>query len=146
MSDTRLLGGRVEDAVRVALSVEFGVEFSKRRLPLRSGGRFSFDAVSADGRVVVSIKSSRGTTRGGKPPTGAIKAAIADLYFLSLVDADRRILVLTDIDFYKRLSHDLKGRTGQGLELKHVPLPTKLALEVQTVLDRASREMPSKVD
>lgn len=146
MGDTSVLGREVEDAVREALGRELGVELTKKTLPLKSGGKFSFDAVSPDGRIVVSIKASRGTTRGGKPATGAIKAAIADLYYLSLVDADRRILAVTESGFYERLSHDLRQRIAPGLELKHVPLPPGIHQEAQATLDQASREMRSRAD
>jgi hypothetical protein len=146
MADTNFLGSEVEDAVRAELGRELGVQLTKRSLRLKSGGEFSFDAVSPDEKIVVSIKSSRGTTRGGKPTTGAIKAAIADLYYLSLVDADRRILAVTDIGFYERLSRDLRQRIAPGLELKHVPLPPELDQKVRATLDRASAEMRSKAD
>jgi hypothetical protein len=146
MGDTIVLGREVEDAVRIALRREFGVEFTKKKLPLKSGGEFSFDAVSPDNRIVVSIKASRGRTRGGKPTTGAVKAAIADLYYLTLVNADRRILAVTDIGFYDRLSHDLQQRVAPGLEIKHIPLPSDVEQEAQATLDRASREMRSKAD
>jgi hypothetical protein len=146
VANTSFLGAQVEDAVRSALSRELGVEFEKKKLRLKSGGEFCFDAVSADEKFVVSIKSSRGTTRGGKPPTGAIKAAIADLYYLSLVEADRRILVLTDKGFYDRLARDLRQRVAAGLELKYVPLPAELNRRVQAALDFASNEMRSKAD
>lgn len=146
MANTSFLGAEVEDSVRSTLGRELGVEFGKKKLRLKSGGEFNFDAVSLDGSIVISIKSSRGTTRGGKPPTGAIKAAIADLYYLSLVEAERRILVLTDKGFYDRLSHDLRQRIAPGLELKHVPLPAELDQKVQAALDFASNEMRSKAD
>ena len=79
MANTSFLGAEVEDSVRSTLSHEMGLEFGKKKLRLKSGGEFNFDAVSSDGSIVVSIKSSRGATRSGKPTTGAIKAAIADL-------------------------------------------------------------------
>lgn len=146
MADTSLLGAEVEDAVRAELCRELGVDFVKKKLTLKSGGQFNFDAVSPDGRIVVSIKSSRGTTRGGKPTTGAIKAAVADLYYLSLVDADRRILVVTDQGFFERLSHDLQQRIAPGLELKHIQLPPELDGKVNATLRRASDEMRSKTE
>lgn len=146
MAELNILGTEVEEHVRAALSDEFGIGFAKRSLPLKSGGTFSFDAVSADGRIVVSIKASRAVSRGGNRTTGASKAALADLYFLSLVDAERRMLATTDRGFFDRLSHDLRGRLAPGLELKHVPLPPELEQRVQSALDRASNEMRSKSD
>jgi hypothetical protein len=146
MANTNLLGREVEQEVRESLTHEFGVRFGPKRLPLLSGGQFHFDAVSPDEQIVAAIKSSRGTTRGGKPPTGAIKAAIADLYYLTLVRADRRLLILTDPGFHERLSRDLRQRIAPGLELKHVALSPELNERVQAALDFASNEMRSKSD
>jgi hypothetical protein len=148
MDNQRILTDEVEPTIRAQLKREFGVDFTPQALPLRSGGKFNFDAVSSDLKVVASIKSSRGTTRGGKLPSGAVKAAITDLYYLSLVDAPCRFLVVTDQGFYDRLAHELvrKKRVAPGLEIKHVSLPENLAKRVQAVLDRASAKQRSRVD
>jgi hypothetical protein len=146
MADTSYLGREVEDAVRLIIGREFGVEFSKQKVRLLTGGQFCFDAVSRDGKIVVSIKSSRGMTRGGKRTTGATKSAIADLYYLKLVQARRRILVTTNRQFFELFSRDMRGRLAPGLEIKHVPLPVALESKVRSALAKASLEQRSRAD
>jgi hypothetical protein len=146
VADTRLLKNQVERYVRGALEKEFGQQFTTQVLIVgkRSDGfpaSHEFDAVSADGRIVAGIKSSSGKTSSGRRPSGKIAAAYKELYFLSLVDAERRILVLTDPEFYKIMENDCDGRLAPGLELMLIPLSLELASQVQTVHKTASQEM-----
>jgi len=127
--------------VRAELEREFGVSFSPRVLKLMTGGTCEFDAVSEDGTFVVAIKAASGRTLGGRVPAGKIKSAIAELYFLSLTSAPRRILGLTDAEFYRILSTCLHQRLAPGLELKLVPLPPTIQARVQRVWQAAAREV-----
>ena len=70
----------VEEHVREHLAAEFGQTFSARYLALTPGGRHEFDAVSADGLIVASIKSASGLTAGGRIPSGKIRDSLAELY------------------------------------------------------------------
>jgi hypothetical protein len=79
MANTSLLRREVEDYVRDVLAKRHDQHFKPRRLRLRSGGAHEFDAVSADGQIIVSIKSASGLTAGGKDPSGKIKDGIAEL-------------------------------------------------------------------
>src|SRR5687767_2344155 len=89
--------GDVEDWVRrVWMPLQFGQQFRKERLRLLSGGVFEFDAVSPDDRIVASISTSCGVTSGGKHPAGKVNKLRGDVLFLTMVAADRRIIVLTD--------------------------------------------------
>ena len=63
MANTAILRSKVEPAIRARLSEEFGQPFSSQVLPLPGGARREFDAVSRDGTVVVSIKTSSGHLR-----------------------------------------------------------------------------------
>lgn len=78
MANTLYLKRVVEDVVRQHLAQQFGVPFESRELTLVTGGTHEFDAVSEDGRVVASIKSTSGKTSGGKLPSGEIRAAQAE--------------------------------------------------------------------
>ncbi len=60
VANTAILRYKVEPVICAALEKEFGQPFSSRVLPLSGGATREFDAVSADGAVVVSIKSSSG--------------------------------------------------------------------------------------
>jgi len=146
MANTRFLKSEVERCVREQLKEKFGQPFDKRFLPVGqcadgSPATHEFDAVSADGRIVVGIKSSSGKTSGGRHPSGKIAAAYKELYFLSLMKAERRILALTDQEFYRILESECDGKLAPGLELMLIPLPPELAAQVQVVQEAASQEM-----
>ena len=87
MADTTFLKNEVEEYVRAQLKLEYATTFTSRMLQLVPGGMHEFDAVSADGRIVAGIKASSGLTSTGKNPSGKINSAVAELYYLSLVDA-----------------------------------------------------------
>src|ERR1022692_905424 len=98
MADTRVRL-EVEDWVwRNWMAVEFGTKFSRERLPLRSGGVFDFDAVSEDHSIVATISTSGAKTSGGKHAVGKILKLRSDMLFLTMVEAKRRIVVLTERD------------------------------------------------
>jgi len=85
--------------------------------------------------------NSSGATSGGKKPTGKIWGAIAELYFLSLVEAPNRLLVVTNASFLGYLRRDLEGALADGLTLAHVELPSGLAQAVAQIGAAASSEM-----
>lgn len=133
----------------MGLPSRFRLNFDKRKLAvgLRHDGSESyheFDAVSADGRIVVSIKASSGPTSGGNVPDGKIKGAYAELHFLGLVDAPERYLVLTDQEFYRIFSSVSEGKLPPLVELLHIPLPETLQREVTAARDVASKEVSPK--
>jgi hypothetical protein len=66
--------------------------------------------------------NSSGATSGGKKPVGKLQAAIAELYWLWLVDADHRVLVLTNREFFAFLQSELHGSFADGLAVEHRPL------------------------
>jgi hypothetical protein len=131
----------VESYVREQLTDEFGQPFSSRFLTLVPGGRHEFDAVSADGQVVVSIKSASGLTAGGRVPSGKIKDCLAELYYLSLVEAPIRRLVLTTPAFFQLFAKTSAGAVAAGLQVVCVPLPAAIQAEVDKVVEEASREV-----
>ena len=149
MADTRVLKHRVEPFVREELEAEYGQPFNQQFLPVGrradgSAAMHEFDAVSADRRIVAGIKSSSGKTSGGRRPSGKIASAYKELYFLSLVDADHRILVLTDPEFYRIMMSESDGKLAFGLELMLIELPPKLKEQVQAVHKAASQEMSAE--
>ena len=146
MANTSYLTKQVEDAVRLSLAEQHGMTFTKQRLELASGGEHEFDAVSADRTVIASIKSSSGLTSGGNHPTGKVMACIAEMYFLTLVDAPTRVLILTSEDMYEILLKTLRGRIAAGLTIAHIPLPAAIQSLASEVHGRASEEMSSALD
>lgn len=145
MANTMVMKRKVEDFVRAALCEEYGQPFETRFLRLTTGGRHEFDAVSADGTIVASIKASSGLTSGGRIPAGKIKDSIAELYYLTLVDAPVRILVLTTPAFHTLFTRAVEGALPGEIELRLIPLPPDLQKEVDAVVEIASREVAPRL-
>lgn len=129
------------DWARGELERTHGLLFAKRTVRLHTGGTRSFNAVASDGSVVATVLNSSGATSGGKKPVGKLRYAIAELYFLSLVDCPQRLLVVTNAEFLGYLSKEIAGALVDGIELVHLPLPPLLAGRVAQVTAAASEEM-----
>ena len=141
MANTAILRYKVEPVIRAGLEEKFAQPFTPQVLILSGGAAREFDAVSGDGTVVVSIKTSSGLTSGGNIPSGKINGCIADLYYLSLLDAPVRWLVLTNPEFHEIFSKRMTGALPDGVEVKLVPLPEGLQAEVDGVIREASDEI-----
>lgn len=141
MADTSYLRREVEDYVRRKLSEEFGVSFEPRIVKLSTGGTHEFDAVSENCRIVAAIKASGGRTATGRVPSGKIKSAEAELYYLSLAPVEKRLLVFTSREFYEIMIKRLEGRLAPGIELKLIRLSPELEQEVARIQAAASREV-----
>lgn len=115
MANTKYLKTEVEGYVRSELQRRFGRAFKSEFLRLVTGGQHEFDAVSDDRSIVASIKASSGLTSGGRLPSGKFNDNIAELYFLTLVEAEQRLLVLTSPEFHALLLRKLKDRVASGL-------------------------------
>lgn len=121
---------------------KFGQQFRRERLRLSSGGVFDFDAVSADDRIVASISTSGGKTSGGKPGVGKLQKLRADMLFLTMVAADKRLIVLTERDMYEVcLKEHQGGRVPLGIEFYLAELPAELAATLRDAKEQASREV-----
>jgi hypothetical protein len=140
MANTAILRTKVEPVIRAGLESEFTQRFTSQVLSLPGGASREFDAVSADGTVVVSIKTSSGLTSGGHIPGGKINGCI-DLYYLSLLSAPVRRLVLTNPEFYEIFVKRMTGALPEGVEVRLVPLPPELQTEVDLVIREASEEI-----
>ena len=141
VANTAYLRREVERYVRDQLSDEFHQSFTSEFLALRPGGRHEFDAVSADRSVVASVKSASGLTSGGKKPSGKIKDCLAELYYLSLVDAPIRRLVLTTPAFFDIFEKVTAGAIADGLALVCMPLPPEMQRQVDLIVQEASKEV-----
>jgi hypothetical protein len=141
VADTSYLRHVVEGYVRAQLTQEFGQPFAPEFLPLAPGGRHEFDAVAVDRSVVASVKSASGLTAGGRVPSGKIKDCIAELYFLSLVEAPTRRLVLTTPAFFDIFARHTAGAVASGIDVVCVPLPADIQGQVDLIVREASREV-----
>lgn len=146
MVNTRVLTVEVERHVREVLAARYDQPFAKRVLRLPSGGSHEFDAVSVDGMIVASVKSAGGRTASGKHPGGKVNGAIAELYFLSLITAPTRALVLTTPEFHKIFTTTMAGKIADGIDVELVPLPPQLQAQVNRVQQLASLEVTPVLD
>ena len=64
----------------------FGLTFAPRKLALRSGGVFDFDAVSPDGKIVANISTSSHRLASGKHGVGKVMKLRSDMLFLLMAD------------------------------------------------------------
>jgi hypothetical protein len=120
----------------------FGQQFRRERLRLESGGVFDFDAVSSDDQVVASISTSGGKTSSGKLAVGKLHKLRADMLFLIMVNAERRLMVLTEPDMYELcLKEQNGGRVPTGIEFHLVALPLELKNKLVKAREAASLEV-----
>ena len=141
MADTTYIKRMVEPYVRVELGREFGINFSSQELTLTTGGTHEFDAVSDDRKVVASIKSAGGKTARGKRPSGKIRNSEAELYYLTLVQSETKLLILTTPEFYDIMSSRLEGRLASDITLKLIELPEEIQRQITQIQTKASAEV-----
>jgi hypothetical protein len=127
MADTRVQL-EVEDWVRRNwMPTQYGIKFSRERLKLRSGGVFDFDAVSDDHSIVATISTSGSKTSSGKHAVGKILKLRSDMLFLTMVEAKRRIVVLTEQDMCDQCQKEVAGgRVPPEIEFVTAIIPGEL--------------------
>lgn len=141
MANTVYYKTHVEPYVRRQLEQLHGRRFSSKVCLLSTGGTHEFDAVSDDGTIVASIKSLSGKTATGKNPAGKIYACYAELYFLTLVDAAHRMLVLTTPDFHEIFTRNLRGRLHPGITVELIVVSPEIQSEIDRIKGLASEEV-----
>jgi hypothetical protein len=121
---------------------KFNQRFSRKRLKLRWGGKFDFDAVNEDNTWVISISASGGITSGGKIPTAKLHKIRADALFLLMVDVKRRMMVFTDQAMLNLIQKEIgAGRFPPEIEILHVELPLELEGAVKAARKIAAQEV-----
>lgn len=141
MADTRVQL-EVEDWVRRNwMASHFEMKFSRERLPLRSGGVFDFDAVNEDHTIVATISTSGAKTSGGKCAVGKILKLRSDMLFLTMVEAKRRIIILTERDMCDQCDKEAAGgRAPPEIEFICAELPAELNKRLVAARQNASGE------
>src|SRR5205823_5645773 len=125
---------------------EYGTKFFRERLRLRSGGVFDFDAVSEDHSIVATISTSGSKTSGGKHAVGKILKLRSDMLFLTMVEAERRIIVLTERDMCDQCEKEAAGgRVPPEIEFVCAIIPDDLRTRLATARSKASAESLGKV-
>jgi hypothetical protein len=142
MADTHIFKTRIEPFVQEWLESRCGQKFRREYLPLEGcTGFHEFDAVSADRTIVAGIKSSSGETSGGKNPSGKLASVYQELYFLSNVKADTKLLILTDVEFYHLVVKKITQHLAGGIRVEHCPLSPELQELARKVHADASDEI-----
>jgi hypothetical protein len=123
-----ILEGRsaIEQKVRELLQEEYQALLPKKRLAVgtKSNGEkryHEFDGVSPDQKIVFEVKSNQVTATKAKP-TGryfsAIKwALLSDVYLLSRIPAQTRLLVLTDKTLFDICREDMDGLLPENTQI-----------------------------
>jgi len=108
-----------EEIARRYLQDRFEQRFSKKKLAVAVGDKtkvFEFDAVSENGKIVAAVKAYTAPYHPAE-----MDGALADVYKLSHVDAQAKLLFLTDPLFYvafcRKHKADLVGMRKQGIEI-----------------------------
>jgi hypothetical protein len=141
VADTRIQL-EVEDWVRRNwMASHFGMKFSRERLSLRSGGVFDFDAVSEDHSIVATISTSGSKTAGGKHAVGKILKLRSDMLFLTMAEAKRRIVILTERDMCDQCEKEASGgRVPPEIEFECAIIPDELRVRLVAARLKASGE------
>ena len=142
MADTRVQLEAEDWVTREWMTTAFGQVFHRDRVSLRSGGVFDFDAVSQDGKVIATISTSSAMTSGRKLAVGKLQKIRADMLFLLLADAERRVVVLTESDMYDLCIKEREGgRVPHEIEFAHAELPGPLKAKLNEAKKSASEEV-----
>ncbi|WP_310602877.1 hypothetical protein [Anaerosporobacter sp.] len=104
------------------------------------GKRKAFDGVSDNGKIIVKVINHSGKTSGGKKPNGKIKNTYSDCFFMNLTQAEQKILVFTNKEFYDIFIADCDGLM-EDFELMYIQLPEEYSQIVEEVTKEASKEM-----
>ena len=149
MANTSALSEIVEPFVRKWLKQKYGEKFENKNvaLTLTTGGKHKFDAVSVDRSIVADVKSSSARNDNAssrKFVAGTFRSAIVDVDYLSLIIAKKKILVLTNRDFFDYFIKRMKGKIASGIEVLYCQLPLSIRKKTGAVLLNAQREIGKK--
>jgi hypothetical protein len=94
---------------------------------------------------VAPISTSGGKTARGKLGVGKLQKLRADMYFLLLADAGRRLMILTEADMFDVCKKEKQGgRIPDSIEFFLVGLPDELAERLNKAREVASGEVSPK--
>lgn len=77
----------------------------------------------------------------GTVGVGVIKSLYAEILFLHLVEADTKLLILTDGDLCRHFVALSHGKAPAEIEIIHCPLPPDIAQRIAVVHEAASLEI-----
>ena len=117
------------------------MRFSRERVRLRSGGVFDFDAVSEDRSIVATISTSGSKTAGGNHAVGKLLKLRSDMLSLVMVDAKRKLIILTERDMLDRCGKERAGgRIPPEIEFLCAEIPEDMRARLIAARLKASAE------
>lgn len=119
-----------------------GTSFSDRKLTLKWGGQFAFDAVSEDGKAVGLISTSAAHIASGKAAIAKLQKLKADaLYLLIVNDAKQLLMVFTEESMFNHFEKQKKsGRFPPEITFLLASLPEDIYALVLAARHIASSE------
>lgn len=98
-----------------------------------------FSAVSSDNSIVAFVRNHSGYTKTEKKPNAKIGQAFEDCFFLNLVKSQKKLLVLTNKEFYDIFLSESEGLLGD-VELIHLQYPPHIQVKIDYTIKKASDE------
>ena len=146
MANTNELKNLIEPYVRKRLTDKYGNLFEEKEMPLKlkTGGLHKFDVISKDRTIVGGIKANS-LRKDGKVGAGVIKSIFTELYFLSLVEAKRKVLILTNKGFYELFKRRSSGQILPDTDLIYCKLSKELESRVAGIHKISSGEIGKRV-
>ena len=135
----------IERYVRHWCSSKYGTEIEdyEKKIQLVTGSVHRFDVVAKDGSIIAGIKTSA-LRIDGKVSTGVIKSTFTELYFLSLISAPKKLMILTDKGYYEYFRKISNGKVADGIEIIHCPLPKEIEKDIAIVHRNCREEIGKK--
>ena len=104
-----------EEKVRQKLSQQVGKTLLKRKISISTDAKHEFDGVSQDEEILVEIKASGIPGKGEIRHTQLAEMCEACLLLLSVKNGRRRILALSNQDFYKKFANTMQAEAARSL-------------------------------
>ena len=103
---------------------------------------FDFDAVSDDGQIVALISTSDSKTASGKHGVGKVMKIRSDLLFLTLVEAEKKVIVFVEPGMHQWFKQEFEsGRVPRDIEFALAEVPAELRRRLEQARARASKEV-----
>lgn len=111
-----------EARARKVLELRFGIPLPEAEVPISGGVVYKFDLVSPERKIVGEIRASGLPQRGRLRDTQVAEMSEACLFLLGAPSAKRRLLVLTEFEFYEPFveTRPAKVAASMGVELLHL--------------------------
>ena len=125
----------------------FRKEILERTSQASIRGVFDFDAASDDGSIVATISTSGSKTSGMKHAVGKILKLRSDMLFLTMTQAERRVIVLSERDMLDQCKKELAGgRVPPEIEFVCAEIPGELRARLVAARLEASGESSGRTE